>query len=189
MSVVSILDKITERNTDIVGCIAIKEDRMYHNLEAFDMDCDKIAETVGDLMAVSDLLEVMDDQVNTVLTEYDGNCLVGQRVDENIVIAVTDHLHRGAYKKLQVGLSLQGRLLTKALDEAASLPPDVIPTPVAEAPAEPTKPAAPEAPKSRWSKLVGAVVATAPDAPEPAAEDPANAGKTKKFYRGQVYYE
>ena len=189
MSVHGILEKITERNSEVVGCIAEKDGQLYHNLDAFPMDCDKIAETMGDLLAVSDLLEDMDEPVNTVLTEYDGNCLVAQRIDGNMLIAVADHLHRGAYKKLQVGLSLQGRLLTKALEDEGS------PAPAeAEAKADlpedtlavETKPEAPE--KGKWSKLLNSVVGQAPEAPASADADDTK-GKVKKYYRGQAYYE
>lgn len=191
MAVQEILDKITARNDEVVGCIAMKEDRLYHNLDDFDVDCGKIADTMGDLLALSDMLDDMDEPVNTVLTEYDGNCLVAQRIDGNLLVAVADHLQRGGYKKLQVGLNLQGRFLSKALEEAAALPADVVPAaPTAQPKFEETP--EPEGGGNAWSKMLKAVVApvnTTADSQAAIDEAEANKGKTKKFYRGQVYYE
>jgi hypothetical protein len=181
MAVKDVLDKITERNSDVVGCIAVRGDRVYHNLDAFEVDCTRISETMADLLAISDMVDEMEEPVSSVFTEYDGNCIVAQRMDDDLLIAVTDHLQRGGYKKLQVGLSLQARLLGKALEEDAALPADVIPA------AEPEKAVATSALGSTWSKLVSAVVAPVPDAPAPVSEN--TEGKKKRYYRGQVYYE
>lgn len=188
MQVHDVLNRITERNPAVVGCIVRSEADLHHNLEDFNLDCSKIADTVEDLLAVSDLLEGMDAKADTVLTEYDGNCLVGMRVDGNLLVAVSDHMQRAGFKKLQVGLSLQTRLLSKALDEAPAQ--DAINTPI---PKEQPQPAevtpAEDKPKSAWSKLLRAVVADVPEGPAEATQPENTEGKTRKMYRGQVYYE
>lgn len=196
MQVNEILDKITERNAPVVGCIARKGNKMHHNLEDFGLDCGRIADTVQDLLSISDLIEDGGSKIDTVFTEYDGHCLIGQRIEDSLLVTVSDHVQRAGFKKLQVGLSLQTRMLSKALDEAPEMVVEAAPEPVAEpeveAVAEP--PAAPErvieAPKkkSAWNSLMRAV-GSAP-AESAAEETPVNTeGKTRKVYRGQVYWE
>lgn len=199
MQVTDILDKITERNTPVIGCIARKGARMHHNLGDFDLDCDQIADTMQDLLSIADFIEDGGSKIDTVFSEYDGQCLIGQRIDDALLVTVSDHLQRGGFKKLQVGLSLQTRMLSKAIDEAPELAP---PAPLAEetmaAPEPAPQPeeveaplpeAAPE-PKSAWNRLLQAVgpKVTTPD-PEVEAEPVNTEGKKRRVYRGQVYYE
>ena len=190
MPVAEVLDKITERNAPVVGCIARKDGRIFHNLDGFDVDFGRIADTMEDLLSVSDFLDDGSAKIDTVFTEYDGNCLIGQRIDDSVLVTVTDHVERAGFKKLQVGLSLQSRLLKKALDEAADEP-EPIAEPVAAEPIEAEPAAKPnESSKSAWSKLLNAVVASTPEeTAAPAQDDAAIAGKKRKVYRGQVYYE
>ncbi len=193
MQVNEVLEKITDRNTPVVGCIARNGDRLYHNLEGMGMDCAKIADTMDDLLNVSDFLEGCGEaSMDTVLAEYDGNCLIGQRVDDSLLVTVSDHLHRAGFKKLQVGLSLQSRMLTKAMAETPAPEmapaPSPEPAPVAETAPQPAAPAAKSG--STWAKLVNAVVASAPTEPAEQAAPEVNAeGKKRRVYRGQVYYE
>lgn len=188
MQVTDVLDRITERNPAVVGCIARKGEQLHHNLADFNLDCTKIADTVEDLLAVSDLLEGMDTSADTVLTEYDGNCLVGMRIDGNLLVAVSDHMQRAGFKKLQVGLSLQTRLLTKALDDAPA--PDAVNTPTPKAQPQPDEVNPSEtARQSTWTRILRAVVAEVPEMSGEAAAPENTEGKTRKMYRGQVYYE
>ena len=186
MQVSEVLNKITERNAPVVGCIARKGDRVYHNLEAFDMNVEQLADTVEDLLNISEMLGHDDAPVDTVFSEYDGNCLIGQRVDDSILVTVSDSLHRAGFKKLQVGLSLQTRLLKKAMDETpVPSPEEASAAPAPEAEAQEQK--GPDAPKSTWSKLISAVVASPQEVAAPAPAD--TAGKKRRVYRGQVYYD
>lgn len=184
MQVTDVLEKITDRNAPVIGCIARKGAALHHNLDGFDMDHGKIADTMDDLLAVTGYLDAGEAEVDTVITEFDGNCLIGQRVDDVLLVTVADRLQRAGFKKLQVGLSLQTRLLSKTMDDV-----EATPAPVA-APAPAAEPKKAEAPKSAWGRFVKAIVAEAPEAPAVSAADAeANKGKTRKMYRGQVYYE
>lgn len=180
MQVVEVLDKITERNAPIVGCIVKSDKGVFHNLEDYyALDCNQVADTVQELLDVTEYLEQETGSIDTVWTEFDGHCVIGNRAGDDVLIAVTGHLQRAGVKKLQVGLSLQTRMLTKALEESD---PAVTAEPVA-APA--------------------AAVETTAVAPEPAYEEPEavaepeveaapvdeNKGKKRRVYRGQVYWE
>lgn len=202
MQVTEILDKITERNTPVIGCIVRKGDRLHHNLDGYDLDCAHIADTVQDLLSIADLIEDGGSQIDTVFSEYDGQCLIGQRIDDSLLVTVSDHLQRGGFKKLQVGLSLQTRMLSKALDKApadvAAAKPAAAAEPVDAAPSTEVHvkvdtESAQEAPStgSAWDWMKRAVGAKAADSPSaPTEAEPVNTeGKKRRVYRGQVYWE
>ena len=164
MQVQEVLDKITDKNAAIVGCIAKSGDKIYHNLGDYGIDQTVVAETVSDMLDLTATLGDHCVELNTVFTEYDGHCVLGQRVGDDLLVAVTEHLQSAGYKKLQVNLSLQTRMLTRALEAAANAP-----------------------------QVVEAAPAPAPT-PEPAAqatpaEDPAKKGKRRRVYRGVVFWD
>ena len=219
MQVIDVLNKITERNAPVVGCVARSGEQLFHNLEDFDLDCAQIADTIDELLALTSYLEDEDDDCDTVYAQYDRHCVIGQRVGDSTLVAVTDHLQRAGFKKLQVGLSLQSRLLAKALNEA----PQVL--------SEPSTPAAEDQPETtsessktdRLEKLKSSLAAAAStnrsvgeepepttDEPEVAAEpdvvaqsdgepldqvieepveEPVEKPKVRRVYRGTVYWE
>lgn len=201
MQVTEILDKITQRNTPVIGCIARKGDQLHHNLGDFDLDCAQIADTMQDLLPIADLIEDGGPEIDTVFSEYDGQCLIVQRIEDTLLVTVSDHLHRGGFKKLQVGLSLQTRLLSKAMDaEQQPIHPaapiaqaepvaQAEPAPGQEDQTAPSPEGAPE-PPSAWHRLLQAVAPKQGNSSRVEDVGPVNAeGKTRRVYRGQVYYE
>lgn len=166
MQVQEVLDKITDKNAAIVGCIAKSGDDIYHNLGDYGIDQTVVAETVTDMLDITATLGDHCVELNTVFTEYDGHCVLGQRVGDDMLIAVTEHLQSAGYKKLQVNLSLQTRMLTRALEDAAKAPTPA-PAPVAAAPAPAPEPVAEAKPE----------------------EDPAKKGKRRRVYRGVVFWD
>lgn len=205
MQIQDILQNVTDRNAPVLGCIARSGDKMFHNLDDFGLDCTKIADSVDELFHLTSMLDDEDaNPLNIVFAEFDGHSLLGQRVDDSLMIAVADHLQRGAYKKLQVGLSMQARMMVKALADAPTPEPVAAPepTPEPEAPAKdeaelvatPDNPKKAEPAKGGLGALraLGSVFGSS--GPETSSQsdgsdDPANAGKRKRVYRGQVYWE
>lgn len=191
MQVVEILNKITERNAPVIGCIAQRGDRMYQNLGDFGLDCAVIADKVSDLIMIAELLGTTDSPIETIITEYDGHSLIAQQIGEVTLISITEHLPRAGFKKLQVGLSLQTRMLGKAFDTS-----DAPETPVAAKP-EPrpaevvsSEPKAEAGLMGTLSSLVSSVGSkpaegvSSSDEPPPGME-----GKKRRVYRGQVFWE
>ena len=187
MQVNEILDKITERNAPVLGCIARKGDTMHHNLDNLDLDCGKIADAVQDLLAISDIIVDGDTKPDTVMAEYNGHCLIGQRIEDSLLVAVSDHIQRAGFKKLQVGLSLQTRTLSKALDEAPAVA-AAEPTPTEPEKAEAPAPTDAEVKKSAWNNILRAV-GVRPEGPAEPEPEVNTEGKVRKVYRGQVYWE
>lgn len=163
MSMQEVLNKITDKNTAIVGCVAKSGDRIFHNLDDYDIEHGVIAESVSDMFDLASTLGDHCVDLSSLFSEYDGHCVIGQRVGDGMLVAVTEQLQRAGYKKLQVNLSLQTRLLAKAMEEAPAEDPAVASVLKATA-----KPAAPE--------------------PAAAAVDP-NKGKRRRMYRGVVFWE
>ncbi|MEL6520764.1 MAG: hypothetical protein AAFQ66_07355 [Pseudomonadota bacterium] len=203
MQIDDVLNKITDRNAPVIGCIAKSNSKVFHNLADYDIDCGEIVETVEELMTLTGYIDEADEDnhdFETVYAEFDGQCLMGQRVDDHILVAVTDHLQRSGFKKLQVGLSLQTRLLVKALEDSPAetvVSPD--PEPQAEEPENAPAPARRFAGRQSsrsagGSGLIPPLKRTSEEAaPEaeaaPAAEEPSQKGKTRRVYRGTVYWE
>ncbi len=183
MSVVEVLDKITERNNPVIGCLAKTGDSVYHNLNDYDLNHDQILGNIDELLELAALLDSDAGEFNSVAAEFDGNTIIGQRIDEGTVLVVADHLPRAGLKKLQVGLALQTRMLSKALSESKAEPAPSIPVAAAA-------PVAEAAPAPAPAEVAPAPAAEAPaEAPaEAAADEDPNKGKTKRVYRGQVYW-
>lgn len=187
MQIEEVLGKITERNAPVVGCIARKGNKLYHNLDDFGLECEEIVDKVNDLLSISDLLDGGESEVDTVIAEFDGHNLIGQRIDDSILVTVADHLQRAGLKKLQVGLSLQSRMLSKALDAAPDNKTPNETLGAIKAKEATAKVAEDDKKKSTWGNLMNAVIAQAPEAPE--ATDANTEGKVRRIYRGQVFYE
>ncbi len=116
MQVTEVLDKISEHNAPVIGCIAAAKGQVFQNLNGYDLNCALIADKVRDIMELSALAgEEGADPFETVMIEYDGHSLVVNRMTDGLLIVISEHLQHGAFKKLQVGLSLQARMLDKAL--------------------------------------------------------------------------
>lgn len=197
MQIQSILQTVTDRNDPVLGCIARSGSKMFHNLDDYGLDCESIADSVEELFQLTTMLdEDEENPLSIVFAEYDGHSLLGQRVDDNLMIAVADHLQRGAYKKLQVGLSMQARMIAKAMAEApepAAAPPvkEAAAAPQEATQETPREPAAKQPARTGFGALraLGSVLGTSGASADDGANDPANAGKTKRVYRGQVYWE
>jgi hypothetical protein len=190
MHIQELLQTITDRNAPVLGCIARSGDKMFHNLDDFGLDCEKIAESVEDLFHLTTMLDDEEAEPLTVIfAEYDGHSLVGQRVDDGLMVAVADHLQRGAYKKLQVGLSMQARMMSKALANA----PATVATPAPAAAPVPETTSGPVPANSAFNafRALGSLLGTVSEAPKSEIDEAEmlRQGKRKRVYRGQVYWD
>jgi len=172
MSVQDVLQKITHRNEPVIGCIVRSGDAVHHNLTCYGVDCDEIVDSMSDVLDLTAALDEGGGEIDTVWSEFDGNSLVAQRIGDATLVALTDRIPRPGFKKLQVNLSLQTRLLAKALKSKDTSEADTAPTPSA-----PLQSAAPP---------IGETHQPADDASDPADGPPK---KKKRFYRGSVYWE
>lgn len=194
MHVTEVLDKISQHNAPVIGCIASAKGQLFQNLNGYDLNCATIAEKVRDILEFSALTcEDSADPFESIMIEYDGHSLVVNRMQDGILIVISEHLQHGAFKKLQVGLTLQSRMLDKALAEMPA--PMSLPVPIEDF-LDPLPDEAEEidveAEAGRraymglfaWRGL-GAALSFRSRAAKAAGATPKS--KTRKVYRGQIH--
>lgn len=133
MSVEVVLDKLTANNASVLGCIASHEGRMYHNLPDLYtlVDIQDVSEKMGLIFGASDALETDHDAFDQVFLEYETHGLYGRRLDQGLLILLTQPMKRSQFKKSQVGVNLFLKPLSKAMQTEATQPVDV-PAPESE---------------------------------------------------------
>ena len=134
MSVETILQKLTAHNNGVLGCIATHGETLHQNLpEQYQLiDADSVAERVTLMFQASDALETEHEAFDQVFLEYEAHGLYARRLDEGVLVLITERMQRAQFKKAQVGVNLFLKPLRKALYE---VPPEV--APVEEEPAKP----------------------------------------------------
>lgn len=195
MSVEQLLTKIQDYNAGVRGCVFSSGQRVHHSLTGnYEIiDASEFAELADRMLDLGDAAPELDGGTDTAFLEYESHSVFMRRVDEGILVVLTDPMNLTGFKKINVGINLFLKPLSKALKE---------PQPEAQPAAAPAasgsnpmrlrandpilrqRTAAPEAP-------------AAEAAPEPAVEDvpryarteppEAPVKKKKRFYRGVEY--
>lgn len=162
MQIDAVLDKICDKNDDIIAAMVLRSGETYHNLSG-PYDLLNPRDILGALEDAFDLGQEMDVDgmdMGDILLGFDEHSLIARRLDNGILAVLTKQMRRQHLLKLQVGLGLAARALERAFTE---VPPAAVPTapvtPKVEVQAEPAPEAAP-APK-----------------------------KKPRFYRGVAYYD
>ncbi|MFK7941882.1 MAG: hypothetical protein AB8B85_03045 [Paracoccaceae bacterium] len=133
MSVETVLQKLTAHNSGVIGCIATHGEQLHELMpEKYDLiDSAAVAERVNLVFAASDALETEHDPFDQVFLEYEAHGLYARRLEDGVLVLVTDPMQRAQFKKAQVGVNLFLKPLSKALSDA--------PLPPAEEPVEAAK--------------------------------------------------
>ncbi len=155
MSVDTVLNKMVAHNANVLGCIATHGERLHHNLpDRYDLVDQKAVTEYANLMfQASDELETEHDPFDQMFLEYHGHGLYARRLDDGVLVLLTEPMERTQFKKAQIGVNLFLKPLKKALDEGPAEPTTA---PVTGAPALSAEPD--EAPETGQStKQDGAV--------------------------------
>lgn len=158
MLVNDVLDKITDHNSDVLGCIVKAKGVTFHNLpEKYDMvDAEAVGEYAENTFSLTDELGTGKADLEQLFLEFTHHSFYARKIEDGVLLLLNKPIQRRAFKKMQVGVNLYMKPLKRAIDENDA-------PPAAEAPPQE---AAPE------------------QAPE-AKQEPRRRGR--RFYRGVEY--
>lgn len=117
-SVGTVLDKITEHNDNVLGCIVASGDVVYHNLpEPYHLlDIRSIAEAAGNIFALIDALDTDDGVFQEAFLEYQGHSILARSLDNGgVLLLVAKPVTRGVFRTWHLGVGLFVGPLMRAL--------------------------------------------------------------------------
>lgn len=117
MSVETVLQKISDHNADVLGCIATHGDKVHHNLpDLYELiDTDAVTEYASNMFTVTDALETEHEPFNHLFLEYAGHSIYARRLDDGVLVLANRAMERANFKKMQVGVNLFIKPLKRAL--------------------------------------------------------------------------
>ena len=127
MAVKESLDKISERHSDVIGAIVASNGQYFHNLEApYDMiSVNEVMELLSEMLAQTDMLADEGFDFPELMIDFPGHSILVRKIEDGLMAVLTPRLSRGHLVKLQVGLALFGKSVSKALvaevEEAAEV--------------------------------------------------------------------
>lgn len=126
MSVETVLDKISAHNSDVVGCIAKRGDAIYQNLpEMYDLlDTDGVAEYAENMFALTDGLQTEYSAFEQLFLEYENHSIFARRLDDGLLLLLNRPMERDQFKRMQVGVNLFLKPLTRALQDVDAPQPE-----------------------------------------------------------------
>lgn len=151
MSVETVLGKMITHNADVLGCIATHGGKIHHNLpDRYGLvDSEAVAEYASLMFEASDALETDHEAFDQIFMEYDGHSVYARRLDDGVLVLLTDKVSRARFKKAQVGVNLFMKPLKRALAEAETAPPEITAEPEAT-PSDPTGDPITPTKRRRW---------------------------------------
>lgn len=118
MAVKEVLDKISERHTDVIGAVVASGGRLFHNLEApYDMvSVDEVMGLFAEMLEQTDFLADEGYDFSELMIDFPGHSFIVRKIDDGLLAVLAPRLARGHLVKLQVGLALFGKSIAKALE-------------------------------------------------------------------------
>ena len=131
MSLRDALNKITARHPDVLGVMVRLDGDVTHTLESpYDMlPVSTIMENFADMLEQLEMLAEDGHPFTDILLDYDNHSVVLRALDHGVLAILTPRLHRSQLVKLQVGLGLFGKAITKAYQETKTAAPQQTPEP------------------------------------------------------------
>lgn len=128
-SVDQVLRKISHHNSDIFGCLATCEDRVYSSLpEIYDLiDVEAVVEYAHNMFAITEMLETVEETFDEVFLEFQGHSFVIRKLRVGLLILVSKPIKRGAFRKMQLGMTLFLKPLERVLLSASAQKPVAVP--------------------------------------------------------------
>jgi len=120
-SVDQVLRKISHHNSDVFGCVATCEEQIYSSLpEIYDLiDVKAVIEYANNMFAITELLETVEETFDEVFLEFQGHSFVVRKLRVGLLILVSKPIRRGAFRKMQLGMTLFLKPLERSLLEAS----------------------------------------------------------------------
>ncbi|MEM7545785.1 MAG: hypothetical protein AAF367_09640 [Pseudomonadota bacterium] len=122
MSVKEVLNKLTEHNAGVIGCMATRSGQLHHNLkDAYALiDMSMIAEEAEMMFTLLDDLDEPPTDAQHVFLEMPGHSVFAKRLDDGVLVVLNRPIDRRVFKQMQVGVNLFVKPLSRALasDEA-----------------------------------------------------------------------
>lgn len=120
-SVDQVLRKISHHNSDVFGCVATCEEKIYSSLpEIYDLiDVEAVVEYANNMFAITELLESVEETFDEVFLEFQGHSFVVRKLRVGFLILVSKPIRRGAFRKMQLGMTLFLKPLEQALLQAS----------------------------------------------------------------------
>jgi|GEM_PF-3404911 len=184
MSVEELLTKVSKHNSSICACVLSHGDQYHHTLTGnYEIiDPEELVELADNMLVLAESAPELGDQGDTAFVEYQNHSVFARRIDDNVLVVLTEPMNMSGFKKIHVGINLFMKPLKKALAESA-------------APAEPmvlrAEPVASRQLRATPPKAeLHADPAAQVDAPAEADTSetkPEEKPKKKRFYRGVAY--
>ena len=120
MSVEAVLNKISEHNSDVLGCIAVHDGKVFSNLPAmYDLvDTKSVIERAENMLLLTDGLETEHAPFDQLFLEYEHHSVFTRRLDDAVLLLLNKPMERSRFKKVQIGVNLFLKPLAKALEKA-----------------------------------------------------------------------
>jgi hypothetical protein len=145
-----VLDKITDHNSDVLGCIVKAKGETFHNLpEMYDMvDANAVGEYAENTFSLTDELGTGKADLEQLFLEFTHHSFYARKIEDGVLLLLNKPIQRRAFKKMQVGVNLYMKPLKRAIDEkdaaasaaATEAPPqEAAPEEAAEAKQEPRR--------------------------------------------------
>lgn len=118
MSVDLVLAKMTAHNSSVLGCIVTHAGQVHHNLpDGYDLvDREAVSEYTTLMFQASDALETDHAAFDQMFLEFQGHGFYARRLDDGVLILLTEPMQSAQFKKAQVGVNLFLKPLKRALD-------------------------------------------------------------------------
>ena len=120
MSVEDVLEKISEHNSDVLGCIAVQDGTVYSRLpDMYDLvDTTEVIERAQNMLDLTDGLETEHAAFDQMFLEYEHHSVYARRLNDGVLLLLNKPIDRSRFKKMQVGVNLFLKSLNKALESA-----------------------------------------------------------------------
>ncbi|MEM7422630.1 MAG: hypothetical protein AAF334_02850 [Pseudomonadota bacterium] len=124
MSVETVLNKIREHNSDVIGCIVMVGGRLWTTLpDLYAMiDAAGAAEHAANLFAVTDGLETDHAPMDQLFIEFDNHSFYARRLEEGVLLLLNTPIQRAQFKKMQIGVNLFVKPLVREIARAPATP-------------------------------------------------------------------
>lgn len=118
MSVETVLKKICDHNTDVLGCIASYKDNVFRELpEMYQLvDADGMRENAEHMFTLMDGLESGPRAFDQIFLEYQSHSISARRLEDGVLVLIAKPMPRSDFKKTQVGVNLFLKPLKRALE-------------------------------------------------------------------------
>ena len=117
MSIERVLDKIVKHNEPVLGGIVMSAGKVYQNLpERYELvEALDVAEYAENIFELADSLEAGPRGFDQTFMEFEEYSFFTRKLDDGVLVLLTEPIERGTFKKMQVGVNLFMKPLQREL--------------------------------------------------------------------------